>query len=98
LSCRIEPSLIDPHFQKPAGDLRYLSRTNREEGQRITDEGGKKVQQLYFKPCHWIATLNLTADELFGGGDSPVSERTPEERLADVFHPILLLDQPEHIG
>jgi hypothetical protein len=62
----------------------------------VTDDGGQQVRQTYFVPCHWIATLNLPPEEVFGD-DSTLSTKTPEERLMDLEHPILLLDRPEQI-
>jgi hypothetical protein len=94
LSCRIHPSVLDPHFSLPPHELRALSRTNSVESGRITTEGGQKVQKAYFSPRFWRATLNLTTDELFGEGSS-ISSKTVTERLKDLETPILLLI-PDH--
>ncbi|OEU16671.1 hypothetical protein FRACYDRAFT_239266 [Fragilariopsis cylindrus CCMP1102] len=94
LSCRIHPSLLDPHFSLPPHELRALSRTNTDESDRITTEGGQKVQKAYFSPRFWRATLNLTTDEFFGEGSS-ISSKTVTERLKNLETPILLLI-PDH--
>ena len=94
LSCRIHPSLLDPHFSLPPHELRALSRTNTDESGIITTEGGQKVQKAYYSPRFWRATLNLTTDELFGEG-SPISSKTVTERLKNLETPILLLI-PDH--
>ena len=96
LSCRIDPSLLDAHFEIPANELRALSRTNRAECSRITDDGGAKVQKTYFSRRYWRATLNLTIDEIFGKDSSLSSSNAATERLMGLKTPILLL-RPDHL-
>jgi len=94
LSCRIHPSLLDAHFDSSPHELRALSRTNRDECTRLMHEASQKVVKAYFSPRFWRATLNFTAEELFGEGSS-ISLKTVTERLTDLETPILLL-RPDH--
>jgi hypothetical protein len=108
LSCQIHPTLLDPHFEVSAADLRSISRTDRGECGRITDKGGNQVRGAYFSSRHWQATLHLTADEVFGTdatgsmdvavgrtGGNTASLKSPKELLVNLKVPILLLERPE---
>jgi RecQ mediated genome instability protein len=90
LCCRIHSSLLDPHFEVSAADLRSISRTDRERSHHITNAGGDRVKQHYFGPCTWTASLYLPVEEVFGDDN-----KTPAERLTDLNHPIVMLQDPE---
>jgi RecQ mediated genome instability protein len=90
LCCRIHTSLLDPHFEVSAADLRSISRTDRERSHHITNAGGDRVKQHYFGPCTWTASLYLPVEEVFGNDN-----KTPAERLTDLNHPIVMLQDPE---
>ncbi|KAG7362888.1 RecQ mediated genome instability protein [Nitzschia inconspicua] len=92
VACRIHPSCIDPHFEVSAANLRAMTRTNREHSQHIINQGGEKVKEHYFCACAWTASLHLPAAEVWEGNKSV------PERLTDLNHPILLLQDPERIS
>jgi hypothetical protein len=102
--CKLHTDLLGPLFEVSAGELRSMSRANREECTRITDEGGTRVQDSYFSARYWQASLYLTPEEIFGINEqsrtitnttSLLQQKAPKELLMDLKTPILLLDRPD---
>jgi len=88
LACKIHPQLLEPCFDVSANELRALSRKDGQRCQSITHRGGETVKKRYFSSRVWKATLCLQTDKIFDGDRAAIS---PEDKLGDLKHPILLL-------
>ena len=90
IACKIDPMIVEPHFPVSAGELRSLSRTDRDECHRLTKRGEASIKAANFLNSRvWSAKLLPSAEELFGPGE--MTSKSIDDRLQDVEMPVLLL-------
>jgi hypothetical protein len=57
--------ILRPHFTLPPGDMRKLSREDRQQSQKYVEEGGRKAMVELSTLRSWEINLYATAEEFF---------------------------------
>ena len=65
ISCRVDSCILEPHFAYPPGEMRKLSKTNKEETNNLVRDGGRKVLAQLQVPRYYEVSLNLSPEEYF---------------------------------
>ena len=68
ITCKLSSPVLEPYFSVPPGELRRLSKTDREKGNQITQEGGSKMCRALESPGSVSIKLILSAKDFFSKG------------------------------
>jgi hypothetical protein len=65
LSCRVDSTILEPHFKLPPTEMRNLNKTDKDMANNLVREGGRAVQVLTQSIAPYEVSLLLSPDEFF---------------------------------
>lgn len=65
ITCKVDSSVLEPHFAKAPGEMRKLNKEDKAQAQELVREGGRKVQAETQTAGYYLVSLNLSPEEFF---------------------------------